>query len=58
MQKILNIVMPMCNLLEYSHSYPMASGSLWNCYKNKINDDVNENNSANNKISNNKTIKK
>ena len=50
--------MPMCSLLEYSHSYPMASGSLWNCYKNKINDDVNENNSANNKISNNKTIKK
>ena len=26
----LDIVMPMCNLLEYSNNYFMTSGSLWN----------------------------
>ena len=26
----LDIVMPMCNLLEYSNNYFMTPGSLWN----------------------------
>ena len=30
----LDIVMPMCNLLEYSDNYSIASGSLWNHYRN------------------------
>ena len=33
----LSIVMPMCNLLEYSQSYSLTSESLWN-YRDKIND--------------------
>ena len=46
--------MPMCNLLEYSHNYSMTSGSLWNYYRDEINDGANENNAARNKINNNK----
>ena len=32
MQKILNLdlVIPMCNLLEYSDNYSLTSGNLWN----------------------------
>ena len=48
--------MPMYNLLEYSDNYSMTSGSLWNYYRDEINDDGNENNAANNRINNNKTI--
>ena len=29
----LDIVMPMYNLLDYSDKYLVASGSLWNYYK-------------------------
>ena len=46
----LDIVMPMYNLLEYSDNYAMTSGSLWNYYRDEINDDANENNAANNRI--------
>ena len=54
--------MPMYNLLEYSDSYSMTSGSLWNYYRNEINDDENENdvneNMANkNKIATSKSFK-
>ena len=34
----------------------MTSGSLWNYYRDEANDHANENNSARNKINNNKTI--
>ena len=34
--------MPMYNLLEYSQNYSMTSGSLWNCYRDEI-DDVHDN---------------
>ena len=44
----LDIVIPMYNLLEYSDNYSMTSGSLWNYYRDEINDDANENNAANN----------
>ena len=33
----------------------MTSGSLWNYYKNEINDNANKNNNNNNRINNNKT---
>ena len=46
--------MPMYNLLEYSDNYSMALGSLWNYYRDEINDDGNEN--VNNRINNYKTI--
>ena len=32
----------MYDLLEYSQSYSMTSGSLWNCYRDEI-DDVDDN---------------
>ena len=52
----LDIVMPMQNLLlEYSDNYSMASGGLWNYYRDEINDDANENNADSNKRDNNKT---
>ena len=44
----LNVVMSMYNLLEYSNNYSMISGSLWNYYRDEINDDANEN--VNNRI--------
>ena len=40
----------MYNLLEYSENYSKTSGSLWNYYRNKINDFANENNDANDYI--------
>ena len=33
----------------------MASGSLWNYYRNEVNDTANENDAANNMINHNKT---
>ena len=52
--------MPIYNLLEYSDNYSMTSGSLWNYYRDEINDDANENdnninNHNNNEITNNRT---
>ena len=42
----LDIVMSMYNLLEYNGNYLMTSGSLWDYFRDEINDDVNENNAA------------
>ena len=52
----LDIFMPMYDLLEYIHNYSMTSGSLWNSYRDEGNHDENENDNANDRISNNKTI--
>ena len=38
----LDMVMPMYNLLEYSQKYPVALRSLWNNYKDEI-DNINDN---------------
>ena len=38
----LDIVMPMCNLLEYSDNYSMALRNLRNYYRDEVNDDENE----------------
>ena len=44
------------NSLEYSDSYSMTSGSLWNYYRDEMNHFANGNNDANNSgINNNKT---
>ena len=45
-----DIEIPMYNLLEYSDNYSMTSGSVWNYYKDEINDDDNENDVSNNRI--------
>ena len=48
--------MPMNNLLEYNENYSMTPGSLWNYYRDKVNDGVNENNAGGNyRINNEKT---
>ena len=54
----LDIVIPMCCMLESSDNSSMISGSLWNCYRGEVNDDWNENNAVYNRINNNKTITK
>ena len=46
--------MPMYNLLEYSDNYSVISGGLWNCYRDVVNDGVNENYDDNNRINKNK----
>ena len=51
--------MPMYNILEYSDNYSLTSGSLWNYYGGKVNDDANKNNDAGNyRIKNNNTTSK
>ena len=47
--------MPMYSLLEYTDSYSMTSGSLWNYYRVEVNDAAKENDAANNKINIDKT---
>ena len=57
----LHIVMPMYNLFEYSNNYSKTSESLWNYYRDEINDSTNENNdeqrikNKEQRIKNNKT---
>ena len=46
----LDIVIPMYNLLEYSKNYRKTIGSLYNYYRNELNDDVDNNNFANNNV--------
>ena len=48
--------MPMHNLLEYGDKYSMTSGSLWNYYREEINDSAIGNN-KDDKINKNETIK-
>ena len=46
----LDIVMPMYNLLKYSKNYRKTVGSLYNYYRDELNDDANLNNFANNNV--------
>ena len=46
----------MYDLLEYSDNYSITSESLWNYYRDEVNDIANENNAAGIKINNNKII--
>ena len=57
MQKLLTLLCHcIINLLGYSDNYSITSGSLWNHYRDELNDPAIENNNANNRINNNKTI--
>ena len=47
--------MLMYNLLEHSNNYSITSGSLWNYYRNEVNDSANEIYDNDNKIDNSKT---
>ena len=46
----LDIVIPMYNLLEYSKNYRKIIGSLYNYYRDELNDDANLNNFTNNNV--------
>ena len=46
----------MYNLLKYCDNYSMTSGSLWNYYRDEVNDYENEIDNAYYWINNNKTI--
>ena len=46
----LDIVMPMYNLLEYSKNYRKIIGSLYNYYRDELNNDADNNNFANNNV--------
>ena len=50
----LDIVIPMYTLLEHDDNYSMALGSLWNYYRDEINDE-NENDANKNMVNNKKT---
>ena len=52
----LNVVMVMYNLSVYSDNYSMTSGSLWNYYRDEINDNMNENNDNDYRVNNEKTM--
>ena len=46
----LDIVTPMYNLLEYCKNYRKTIGSLYNYYRDELNDDADNNNFANNNV--------
>ena len=53
----LDIVMPMCNLLEYRKNYSKTSASLWNYYSYELTDETNDNNGPNKNVINLKSFK-
>ena len=53
----LHIVMPMYNLLEYSENYSKTSGSLWNCHRDELTDETNDDNGPNKNVINSKSFK-
>ena len=52
----LDTVMPMYNLLEYRNNCFMTTVSLWNYYRDEVNNNANENNANNYGIHNKKMI--
>ena len=52
-----DIVMPMCNFLEYSKNYRKTIGSLYNYYRDELSDDNNPNNFPNTNVVNSNTFK-
>ena len=47
--EVLDVAMPMYNLLEYSKNYSKTTGSLWNYCRDELADDINDNNNNPNK---------
>ena len=48
--QVIDIVMPMYNLIEYSENCPKTSGSLWQYYKDDPNDNITQSESFKSKI--------
>ena len=46
----IDIVMPMYNLIEYSDNYSKTSGSLWQYYKDEVNDNIADSKSFKSKV--------
>ena len=46
----IDIVMPMYNLIEYSDNYAKTSGSLWQCYRDRPDDNLTDSESFISKI--------
>ena len=42
--KDLDVVMPMCNLLEYSKNYSKTFAALWHYYRDELTYETNDNN--------------
>ena len=53
----LDIVIPMCNLLEYSKNYRKPIGSLYNYYRDELTNDGNDNNFDNRNVVNSEAFK-
>ena len=49
--------MPIYDLLEYSDNCSVTSRSLWNYYRDEVNDAANENDAANNNTNNDNPTK-
>ena len=47
--EVLDVALPMYNLLEYSKNYSKTTGSLWNYCRDELADDINDNNNNPNK---------
>ena len=52
----LDIAMPMYNLLEYSKNYRKIIGSLYNYYRDELNNDADNNNFADNNVVSSNTV--
>ena len=50
MQKIIDVVMPVYDLIEYSDNYSKTSGSIWQYYRDEPNDNIAESESFKPKI--------
>ena len=53
----LDVVMPMCNLLEYSKYYLKTSGFLWSCYRDELTDETNNYHGSNKNVINSESFK-
>ena len=53
----LDVVMSMCNLLEYRKNYVKTFGSLWNHYRDELTDETNDNNGPMKNVINSKSFK-
>ena len=52
----LDVVIPIYSLLSHSRNYSKTSGSLWNCYRNGLTYETNDNNCPNINVTNSKSF--
>ena len=53
----LDIVTPMYNLLKYKQNHSKTSASLWNCYRDGLTNETNDNNGPHKNVTNSKSFK-